>query len=147
VIIAQGGHFGGWALYAMEGRLKFTYNVLGLHEFPIEATRPIPAGKHQVRMEFAYEGGGLGKGGDVTLFYDGEKVGEGKVPATQPIIFSADETTDIGQEFGTPVSSDYSGESSRFNGRIELVQIDISGDSHDHMIDPEDLIRVAMSRQ
>jgi arylsulfatase A-like enzyme len=147
VIIAQGGHFGGWVLYAGEGRLKFTYNVLGLHEFPIEATSPIPAGKHQVRMEFAYEGGGLGKGGDVTLFYDGEKVGEGKVPATQPIIFSADETTDIGQDFGMPVSSDYSGESSRFNGRIELVQIDISGDDHDHLIDPEDLIRVAMSRQ
>jgi arylsulfatase A-like enzyme len=147
VIIAQGGHFGGWVLYAREGKLKFVYNAIGMYEFPVEATVPIPAGKHQMRMEFAYEGGGLGKGGDVTLYYDGEKVGEGKVPATQPIIFSADETTDIGQDFGMPVSSDYSGESSRFNGRIELVQIDISGDDHDHLIDPEDLIRVAMSRQ
>jgi hypothetical protein len=133
--------------YAWDGKLKFTYNVLGLHEFPVEATRPIPAGKHQVRMEFAYEGGGLGKGGDVTLYYDGKKVGEGKIPATQPIIFSADETTDIGEDFGMPVSSDYRGETSRFNGKIELVQIDTGEDDNSHMIDPEDLIRVAMSRQ
>ena len=147
VIIAQGGHFGGWVFYAWDGKLKFTYNVLGLHEFPVEATRPIPAGKHQVRMEFAYEGGGLGKGGDVTLYYDGKKVGEGKIPATQPIIFSADETTDIGEDFGMPVSSDYRGETSRFNGKIELVQIDTGEDDNSHMIVPEDLIRVAMSRQ
>jgi arylsulfatase A-like enzyme len=147
VIIAQGGHFGGWVFYAWDGKLKFTYNVLGLHEFPVEATRPIPAGKHQVRMEFAYEGGGLGKGGDVTLYYDGKKVGEGKIPATQPIIFSADETTDIGEDFGMPVSSDYRGETSRFNGKIELVQIDTGEDDNSHLIDPADLIRVAMSRQ
>jgi arylsulfatase A-like enzyme len=147
VIIAQGGHFGGWVFYSWEGKLKFTYNALGLYEFPVEANEPIPAGKHQVRMEFAYEGGGLGKGGDVTLYYDGKKVGEGKIPATQPIIFSADETTDIGEDFGMPVSSDYHGETSRFNGKIEIVQIDTGEDDHSHLIDPEDLIRVAMSRQ
>jgi arylsulfatase A-like enzyme len=147
VIIAQGGHFGGWAFYAHEGKLKFTYNVLGMQEFPVEASEPIPTGKHQVRMEFAYEGGGLGKGGDVTLYYDGRKVGEGKIPATQPIIFSADETTDIGEDFGMPVSSDYSGENSRFNGKIELVQINAGEDDESHKIDPAELIRVAMSRQ
>jgi arylsulfatase A-like enzyme len=147
VIIAQGGHFGGWVFYAWDGKLKFTYNALGLYEFPVEATEPIPAGKHQVRMEFAYEGGGLGKGGDVMLYYDGKKVGEGKVPATQPIVFSADETTDIGEDFGMPVSSDYKDETSKFNGKIELVQIDTGEDDHSHMIDPEELIRVAMSRQ
>jgi arylsulfatase len=69
VIIAQGGKFGGWSLYAKGDKAKFVYNVLGIHEFPIEATEPIPAGKHQVRMEFAYDGGGLGKGGNVTLYY------------------------------------------------------------------------------
>ncbi len=71
-IIAQGGRFGGWGLYTREGKAKFVYNVLGIHEFPTEATEPIPAGKHQVRMEFAYDGGGLGKGGTVTLYYDGK---------------------------------------------------------------------------
>ncbi len=147
VIIAQGGHFGGWVFYALEGKLKFTYNVLGLHEFPVEAAEQIPPGSHQVRMEFAYEGGGLGKGGDVTLYCDGKKVGEGKIPATHPIIFSADETTDIGEDFGMPVSTDYSGESSRFNGKIELVQINAGEDDESHKIDPQELIRVAMSRQ
>ena len=148
VIIAQGGHFGGWALYAKDGAARFVYNLLGMAEFVTEATRPIPAGEHQVRMEFAYDGGGLGKGGDVTLFYDGDKVGEGRVEATQPMVFSADETTDIGEDFGMPVSSDYTGgTSSRFNGKIDLVQIDLGDDNHDHLIDIEEVIRIAMARQ
>jgi arylsulfatase A-like enzyme len=147
VIIAQGGHFGGWALYAKDGAAKFVYNVLGMAEFVTEATRPIPAGEHQIRMEFAYDGGGLGKGGNVTLYYDGDKVGEGRVPATQPMIFSADETTDIGEDFGMPVSSDYPDGTSRFNGKIDLVQIDLGDDNHDHLIDPDEVVRIAMARQ
>jgi arylsulfatase A-like enzyme len=147
VMIAQGGAFGGWALYALDGNAKFVYNLLGLHAFATQATEPIPPGAHQVRMEFAYDGGGLAKGGTVTLFYDGRTVGEGRVEATQAMIFSADETTDIGDDFGMPVSSDYTPESSRFNGKIELVQIDVGEDSHDHLVDPQELIRVAMSRQ
>ena len=107
VIIAQGGRFGGWAVYAKDGTAKFVYNVLGIHEFATEADAPIPAGTHQVRMEFAYDGGGLAKGGDVTLYYDGTAVGTGRVDATQPMIFSADETTDIGYESGTTVTPDY----------------------------------------
>ena len=62
------------------------------------------------------------------------------------MVFSADETTDIGDDYGMPVSPEYAG-SSKFNGKIDLVQIDIGGDNHDHMINPEDLIRVAISRQ
>jgi arylsulfatase len=97
-------------------------------------------------MEFAYDGGGLAKGGSVTLYYDGRAVGEGRVGATQPIIFSADETTDVGDDYGMQVSPDYAGHS-KFNGKIDLVQIDIGDDNHDHMVDPADLIRVAISRQ
>ena len=147
VIIAQGGRFGGWALYAKDGKAKFTYNVLGIHEFPTVADVPIPAGKHQVRVEFAYDGGGLAKGGDVTLYHDGTEVGSGRVEATQPMIFSADETTDIGQETGTTVTPDYTAQSSRFTGKIHWVQIDLGDDDNDHFIDPEERLRVAMSRQ
>jgi arylsulfatase A-like enzyme len=147
VIIAQGGRFGGWTLYAKDGLLKFVYNVLGINEYRAEATKPIPTGKHQVRMEFAYDGGGLGKGGNVTLYYDGQKVGEGRVNETQGYVFSADETTDIGYESGTPVSKDYTVETSRFNGKLEWVQIDLGEDDHGHMIDPEHVIHIAMSRQ
>jgi len=147
VIIAQGGKFGGWSVYAKGGKLKFTYNVLGIREFPTEATAPIPAGKHQVRMEFAYDGGGLAKGGNVTLYYDGKEVGKGRVGATQAMIFSADETTDIGYESGTPVSPDYNAATSKFTGKIHWVQIDLGKDDHDHFISPEERLRVAMARQ
>ena len=147
VIIAQGGRFGGWSVYTKEGKLKFAYNVLGIQEFYTEATTPIPPGKHQVRMEFAYDGGGLAKGGNVTLYYDGQSVGTGRVGATQPMIFSADETTDIGYESGTAVTPDYSTHSSKFTGKIYWVQLDVGKDNHDHLITPEERLRVAMARQ
>jgi len=146
VLIAQGGRFGGWALYLKDGRAKFVYNVLGMQEFATEATEPLPSGKHQVRMEFAYDGGGLAKGGNVTLYYDGRSVGSGRVDVTQPLIFSADETTDIGEDYGMPVSADYAG-ASRFNGRIDVVQIDVGDDDHSHLIDPSEVARIATARQ
>jgi arylsulfatase len=147
VIIAQGGRFGGWALYAKAGNAKFVYNVLGIQQFPVEAESPIPTGSHQVRMEFAYDGGGLAKGGDVTLYYDGDPVGKGRVGATQAMIFSADETTDIGYESGTTVTPDYTAKTSRFTGKINWVQLDLGSDDHDHYIDPEERLRIAMARQ
>jgi arylsulfatase len=147
VIIAQGGRFGGWALYAKDGNARFVYNVLGIQQFTVQAESPLPTGSHQVRMEFAYDGGGLAKGGDVALYYDGETVGKGRVGATQPMIFSADETTDIGYESGTTVTPDYSARTSRFTGRINWVQLDVGNDDHDHYIDPEERLRIAMARQ
>jgi arylsulfatase len=98
-------------------------------------------------VEFAYDGGGLAKGGDVTLYYDGSKVGAGRVGLTQPMIFSADETTDIGQETGTTVTPDYTPRTSRFTGRIRWVQLDVGTDDHDHLISPDERLRVAMARQ
>ena len=88
VIIAQGGNIGGWSLYAKGGKLKYCYNLLGVQYTYVEADSTLPAGEHQVRMEFAYDGGGLGKGGTVSLFVDGKKVGEGKVAATAAMVFS-----------------------------------------------------------
>ena len=147
VIIAQGGRFGGWTLYFKDGKAKFVYNTLGIHEYPTAADTPIPAGTHQVRMEFAYDGGGLAKGGDVTLYYDGKAVGTGRVENTHPMIFSADETTDIGNETGTTVTPDYTAKDSRFTGKIHWVQIDLGSDDHDHFISPEERLRIAMARQ
>jgi arylsulfatase len=100
-----------------------------------------------VRIEFAYDGGGLGKGGTASLYVDGDKAGEGRVENTQPVVFSADETADIGRDTGTGVSDDYTPEGSRFNGEIEWVQIDVGGEDADHLISPEERLRVAMARQ
>jgi arylsulfatase len=147
VVIAQGGRFGGWAVYVQDGRMTFSYNVLGIRHFRTVADVPIPAGTHQVRTEFAYDGGGLGKGGDVRLFHNGGPVGAGRVELTQPAVFSADETTDIGYESGTPVSPDYTAATSRFTGRIQWVQLEVGGDDHGHLLDPDEVFRIAMARQ
>jgi arylsulfatase len=147
VLIAQGGRFGGWAVHVKDGKAKFTYNVLGIHEFATQADAPIPPGSHQVRMEFAYDGRGLAKGGDVSLYYDGDQVGAGRVQMTQPMVFSADETTDIGYESGTTVSADYTAATSHFTGTIKWVQLDVGKEDNDHYIDPEERLRVALARQ
>src|SRR5580658_8818706 len=147
VIIHQGGAFGGMSLYTKGGKAKFAYNFFGLQTFTTEASQPIPAGKHQVRMEFAYDGGGLAKGGNVSLYYDGKKVGEGRIERTQPMAFSADETTDVGCDTGTPVSSEYTRKTSAFNGKVNWVQIDLGKDTHDHFISPEDRLNLALARQ
>jgi arylsulfatase A-like enzyme len=149
VIVAQGASIGGWSLYAKDGKLKYCYSLGGVKYFYVEGTTPIPAGDHQVRMEFAYAGGGLGKGGNVTLYTDGKKVGEGAVPATLPMIYSADDGCDVGFDGGSPVSEDYGSQGNAFNGRVKGVQLAIADDavSVDHLVSPEDAIRIAMSMQ
>jgi arylsulfatase A-like enzyme len=149
VILAQGGAFGGWSLYAKDGRPRYCYNLLGLQRFKIEGDAAIPSGTHQVRMEFGYDGGGPGKGGTVTLYLDGAQVAEGRVEATVPLIFSADETADVGRDTASPVSDDYEGESSVFTGTVNWVQIDLGEDAEDadHLIAPEERLRVVMARQ
>ncbi len=100
VIVSQGGAFGGWTLYAHEGRPAYCYNLFGLQRFKVYGADPIPAGDHQVRVEFAYDGGGVAKGGTATLFVDGTQVGQGRVDATVPMVFSADETMRHGERHG-----------------------------------------------
>ena len=149
VIAAHGGLTGGWSLYAKGGRLKYCYNFLGLQRFFVESEQAIPPGKHQVRMEFAYDGGGLAKGGTVSLFVDGRKVVEGRVAVTEPFAISADETLDIGMEMGSPVSPDYRPRGSAFNGEVNWVEIDVDKAAldQDHLISPEERLKVAMARQ
>jgi arylsulfatase len=116
VIATQGGFVGGWALYAYEGRLKYCYNFFGLEHYFAEASQRIPSGKRQVRMEFNCDGGGLAKGGDVTLYCDGKEVGKGRVDKTEPMGYSADEACDVGSDTGSPASPDYGATGNAFNG-------------------------------
>jgi hypothetical protein len=88
-----------------------------------------------------------GQGGDVSLYYDGELVGEGRVERTQPMIYSADEACDVGADSGSPASPDYGATGNKFSGQIHWVQIDIGDDSQDHLIKAEDRLTIAMARQ
>ena len=149
VIIAQGGAFGGMSLYVKDGKPAFCYNLFGLQRFNVYGEDAISAGEHQVRVEFDYDGGGLGKGGNVSLYLDGEKVGEGRVDATVPMLFSADETSDLGSDSGTPVTDDLATDELEFTGRVQWVEIDLGEDAQDadHLITPEERYRIAMARQ
>jgi arylsulfatase len=150
VILAQGGAFGGFSLYVQsDGRPAYCYNLFGLRMFKTEGEEPLPSGEHQVRIEFGYDGGGLGKGGTVKLYVDGRQAGEGRVEATVPMLFSADETTDVGSDSATPVSDDYGPRDSQFTGQVQWVQLDIdeAAEDNDHLISPEERLRIAMARQ
>jgi len=109
----------------------------------------IPSGEHQARMEFAYDGGGLAKGGDVTLFIDGAPSGKGRVDATLAMVFSADDGCDVGIDNGAPVSPDYGPSGNAFNGMVKGVQLAINADaeSSDHLVTAEQALAVAMARQ
>ena len=132
----------------VDGRLRYCYNLLGVQRFYVGSDREIPAGTRQVRMEFDYAGPGLGKGGTVSLYLDGEKVGEGTVAATAAMIFSADDTCDVGKEGGALVAEDYPVPND-FTGEVTWVEIDIAeaAEDADHLLDPDELLRVAMARQ
>ena len=144
VIISQGANIGGWSLYFKDGKLKYCYNFGGFQNFFVESADPITPGEHQVRMEFAYAGGGLGKGGKVTLYVDGKKVGEGDVAATLAIVYSADDGLDVGEDSGAPVSPDYGSTGNAFNGTIKGGARGRRGASSDHLVKPEQVLAAAM---
>jgi hypothetical protein len=125
VIIAQGGRFGGWSLYMKGGKPIYVYNFLGLQRFTVAAQQAVPAGKATIRFEFAYDGGGLAKGGLGTIYVNDKKVGEGRIERTQPMIFSADETADVGEDDATPVTEEYKAYDNKFTGKILKVTIDV----------------------
>ena len=122
--------------------------LLGVQRFYVDSDRDIPAGTHQARMEFDYDGPGLGKGGTVTLYLDGEQVGQGTVAATAAMIFSADDTCDVGKEGGALVADDYPVPND-FTGEVRWVEIDVGATAADadHVLRSDELLRVAMARQ
>jgi arylsulfatase len=127
VILTQGGRFGGWSLYMRDGKLEYTYNFLGLSRDTVAATKPLAAGKATVVLDFAYDGDGLGKGGVATLSVNGKQVAQGRIQKTQPLLFSADETADVGLDNQTPVAEGIGigREETRFTGKIAKVTVEV----------------------
>ena len=125
VILVQGGRFGGWSLYFKDGKPTYCYNFVGLHEYKVAAPNAVAAGKATIRMNFDYDGGGIGKGGTASILVNGEKVASGRIEQTQFGIFSADETAAVGVDDATPVTSDYKERDNAFTGKILKVTVDV----------------------
>jgi arylsulfatase len=150
VIVAQGGAFGGWSLYLRADSVPvYAYNLLGLQLVKVAGATPLTPGRHRVVMAFDYDGGGPGLGGTVRLLVDGEVTGEGRLERTVPLVFSLDETLDVGRDSASPVSDDYSAEDSAFTGTIRQVRLEIAEGAADfsHLIDPLQRLAVALARQ
>jgi arylsulfatase A-like enzyme len=146
VILNLGGHAGGWSFYLKDRKPTFAYNFFGIDETIIRGEAGVPAGQHQLRMEFTYDGGGIGKGGEVALYLDGVDIGSGRLERTEPLGYGA-ENTDIGRDDLSPVTSDYDGKDTKFSGTINWIELESGSDSHDHLIDPELVVHAAMYRQ
>jgi len=125
-ILSQGGRFGGWSLFMKDGRPSYTYNFLGLERYTVTAPQALAAGPATVVLDFAYDGGGAGKGGEATLYVNGKSVAKGRVEKTQPNIFSADETADVGMDNQTPVAEGIGiGPETRFTGKIKEITLEV----------------------
>ena len=149
VIVAQGGRFGGWTLYVKDGVLKYVHNYVGLEEYPVVATEPLPAGKVTVQYKFTYEGGDkAGMGGTGALYVNNKKVGEAHIDKTVGYTFSLDETLDIGRDASTPVTDDYPmGSQNAFNGKIYSVTVDIGKNAVAYYEPPENIWNRLMANQ
>jgi arylsulfatase len=125
VILCQGGRFGGWSLYVKDGKPAYTYNFVGLQEYTVNGSERLAPGKATIKLDFAYDGNGRGKGGTSTIYVNDKKVGSGRVERTNPNIFSADDAADVGVDEGTNVSSGYPQRGNEFTGEIEKVHVEV----------------------
>ena len=123
MIVTKGGVTGGYALLVQNGKPTFIYNWLAYERYTIASPDPLPKGKSTIRLDFAYDGGGLGRGGMATLSVNGRKVAEGRVANTVPHLFSCGDTFDVGEDWGTPVSPTYK-VPFKFTGNIKWVTIE-----------------------
>ncbi len=124
IIVTQGGLFGGWALYFQEGKPVFSYTFADGSNYRATSANAVPAGKHSIKMDFTYEGGGMGKSGTATILVDGTEVAKVRVLKTTPFRFSTEETLDFGEDTGTPVDMSYD-VPFKFTGKLGKIVFDL----------------------
>lgn len=140
IIATQGGRFNGWALYLLQGKPVFHYNLAGVHRITIAAKDKLSPGERVIVTDFKYDGG-LGKGATVTITVDDKLIAQGRIERTTPFRMSIDETLDIGEDTGTPVSEDYR-VPFKFSGNLKRVLIGLT----DHKLTPEDEDEIKRAR-
>ena len=124
VLYKLGSNSGGLTLLAEDGILCYEYNLFIIQRTQIRATKKLSAGKVTIEVDTAYvvprPGGPL----KITLKANGENIGEGQVPISAPLLFTANDCLDIGQALGSPVSLDYRKKAPfKFNGKIIQVHV------------------------
>ena len=125
MLVTLGGETGGYAMFVLEGRPTFVYNWLGVEQYTISGAETLPRGECRIVFDFAYDGGGAGKGGIGTLTVNGQTVGEGRIDKTVPVYFSTDDTFDIGEDWGTPMADTYEPPFA-LTGKIKKVTVQAS---------------------
>jgi arylsulfatase A-like enzyme len=139
VIVTQGGRFNGVGLYLLDGAPVFHYNLAGVQRWTIAGTEKLTPGKHAILVDFKYDGGGIGKGGILTISVDDKPVAQGRIDRTIGFRVALDETLDTGEDTGTPISEDYR-VPFRFTGTLNHVVIRL-GDSQLTAEDEEQIRR------
>jgi arylsulfatase len=122
VLVCQGGDFGGWTFYLVDGKPSYTYNWVGLESYTVSSSQKVSPGKHTITFDFAYEGG-RGAGGTGTIKVDGNKYAEGKIAKTNANTFGIDESADVGTDENTPVHLAYA-KKEKFTGKIKSLTIE-----------------------
>jgi hypothetical protein len=141
VLATQGGRFNGWGLYLLGGKPVFHYNLVGVDRYTIAGSEKLTPGRHVLLVDFKYDGGGLGKGATATINVDDKPVAEGRIERTIPFRVSVDETLDIGEDTGTPVSEDYH-VPFNFTGKLNRVLIRLG----EGKLGPEDQEQIARAK-
>jgi arylsulfatase A-like enzyme len=124
MIFTQGGITAGWGFYLLKGKLVGLHNYIGLDRYRAVSTESVPTGKATLTLDFKYDGGGMSKGGTITLLANGKKVGEARVDKTAGFKYSLYEGQDIGEDSGSPVDFDYT-PPFKFNGKIDKVTLEL----------------------
>jgi arylsulfatase len=120
----MGGGDGGYAIYIRDRKPVFAGNYLGRAITRVASQQPLPEGKVSLRAEFAYDGGGMGKGGTMSLFVNDAKAAEARMAATQGITLGLGGTLDVGEDTGSPVDDVYT-PPFRFHGKVHSVTVEL----------------------
>jgi hypothetical protein len=124
MVVTHGGLEGGYGLYLRDNKPTFVYNFLSIDRQTFTAKESLPKGKTTLVVDFAYDGGGMGKGGKITLSANGKNIAEGRLEKTIPIQFSLGEGLDVGCDVGSPIDFTYE-MPFVFTGKIDKVTIEL----------------------
>jgi arylsulfatase len=132
VILAQGGSYGGYALFVKDGHVGYQVNASGNRAGGLLSSETLPIGKSEIVLDFTPDKMGMATGlsvfltggpGIARLSINGKPAGESRIAAFGGFGLYF-ETLDVGSDLGTAVTSDYDSPF-RFTGKIETVSVDV----------------------